>query len=164
MASWAHRTVLAGLLLVTYLFAWTPARTAWTRTAATVLDRATPAATKVSARPDAHVISLQPENEPSFAYTAPAGVKFLLPGLFLLFIAPPRPFLGAFFAGHLALGGLTLGLAAATLAGLPGGLGLAGFVQSYGVDVFSLGVPVFILTRRPRTFQAQEQSYIPSTL
>ena len=58
-----------------------------------------------------------------------------------------RPLLGTFFAGHLVLGGLTLGFAAAALAGLPGGLGLARFVQSYGVDAFSLSVPVLLFAR-----------------
>jgi hypothetical protein len=101
----------------------------------------------VSARLENHIVVLRSANDGSFSYTAPAGVKFLLPGLFLLFIAPTRPFLGAFFAGHLALGGLTLGLATAAFAGLPGGLGLAGFVQSYGVDAFGLAVPVLVWGR-----------------
>ena len=149
MASWCHRTVLAGLLLATYLFAWTPVRTAWTRTAASVLDATAPAETNVSSRPRAHVVRVQPEAGSAFSYTAPAGVKFLLPGLFLVLIAPTRPLLGTFFAGHLALGGLTLGFAAAALAGLPGGDGLARFVQSYGVDAYSLIVPVLIFARRP---------------
>jgi hypothetical protein len=150
MVSWTHRTVLAGLLLTAYLFAWTPARTAWTRAAATVLDVTAPTATEVTARPDAHVVSLQPENKPSFAYTAPAGVKFLLPGLFLALIVPSRPLLGTFFAGHLALGSLTLGFAAAALAGMPGGLNLAVFVQTYGVDAYSLAVPVLTFARHRR--------------
>jgi hypothetical protein len=164
MASWAHRTILAGLLLTAYLVAWTPARTTWTRAAAGALEAVASTETTVSPRLRAHVVRVQPEAGSAFSYTAPAGVKFLLPGLFLVLIAPTRPLLGAFFAGHLALGGLTLGLATAAFAGLPGGLGLADFVQSYGVDAFSLAVPVFILARRSRTFQAREQPYTPSTL
>ena len=147
MASWCHRSVLAGLLLATYLLAWTPARTTWTRTAADALEAVASTETNVSPRLRAHVVRVQPAAGSAFSYTAPAGVKFLLPGLFLVLIAPTRPLLGTFFGGHLTLGGLTLGLAAAALAGLPGGVGLARFVQSYGVDAYSLAVPVLILAR-----------------
>jgi len=146
MASWAHRTVLAALLLTAYLVAWTPARTAWTHAAATVLDTTAPATTNVSVRPAAHIVALRSAKR-SFSYTAPAGVKFLLPGLFLVLIAPSRPPLGSFFAGHLALGGLTLGLSVAALAGLPKGFELVGFLQSYGIDTYSLAVPVLVWGR-----------------
>jgi hypothetical protein len=148
MASWAHRTVLAGLLLAAYLFAWTPARTAWTRTAATVLNMAAPAATDVSARPTTHVVQIQLQTGTVFSYTAPAGVKFLLAGFALVFIAPTRPPLGTFFGGYLVLGGLTCGLAVAECIGLPGGLGLARFMQTYGVDAYSLSVPVLVVAHR----------------
>lgn len=151
MASWAHRTILAGLLLTVYLVAWTPARTTWTRAAAGTLEAVASTKTHVSPRLRAHVVRVQPDAGPAFSYTAPAGVKFLLPGLFLVLIAPSRPLLGTFFAGHLALGGLTLGLAAAALTGLPGGVGLTRFVQSYGVDAYSLAVPVLTLVQHQRT-------------
>jgi hypothetical protein len=147
MASWAHRTILAGLLLTAYLVAWTPARTTWTRAAAGALEAVASTKTHISPRLRAHVVRVQPDAGSAFSYTAPAGVKFLLPGLFLVLIAPTRPLLGAFFAGHLALGGLTLGLTAAALAGLPGGLGLVRFVQTYGVDTYSLMVPVLVFVR-----------------
>jgi hypothetical protein len=150
MASWAHRTVLAGLLLTAYLVAWTPARTTWTRTAASVLNAPAPAETTVSSHPGGHVVRVQSEAGSAFSYTVPAGVKFLLPGLFLVLIAPTRPLLGAFFAGHLVLGGLTLVLAAAAFAGLPGGFDLADFVQTYGVDAYSLAVPVLTFARHRR--------------
>ena len=147
MASWVHRTVLAGLLLAAYLFAWTPARTAWTRAAAGALEVVASTETHVSPRLRAHVVRVQPKTGTVFSYTTPAGVKFLLAGLFLVLMVPSRPLLGAFFAGHLALGGLTLGLIAAAFAGLPGGFGLAGFVQSYGIDTYSLAVPVLVWGR-----------------
>jgi hypothetical protein len=83
----------------------------------------------------------------STGYTAPAGVKFLLPAGFLILVAPKRPRLRSFFAGHLLLGALGLGLLAGGVAGLPGGLGLSRFVQTYGVDTYSLAVPVLIFTR-----------------
>lgn len=145
MASWLHRTVLAGLLLTAYLYAWTPLRTAWIEHGATpLLNAATGPHVTVSARPKAHVLALRSATGSAASYTAPAGVKFLLPGLFLLVIAPSRPRLGLFFAGHLALGGLALGLLAAGGAGFPGGFPLADFVQSYGVDTFGLAVPVLV--------------------
>jgi len=150
MTPWLHRTGLAGLLLAAYLWAWTPARTAWTNAGAALLTRVTPAQTTVSARPAAHTIRLSAPDGPGARYTAPAGVKFLLPALFLLFIAPARPRLWTFFGGHLALGILALALLSAGLAGLPGGFVLAGFVQSYGVDAYSLAVPVFVFARRTR--------------
>jgi hypothetical protein len=152
MASWAHRTVLAGLLLAAYLLAWTPARTAWTRAAEILLDGSAPASARVSARPAAHTVHLQPANAGGITYRAPAGVKFLLPGLFLILIAPTRPWLGIFFAGHLALGGLALVILSVAAAGsLPGGPTLARFVQAYGVDAYSLAVPVLLFAARHPT-------------
>jgi hypothetical protein len=150
MTAWLHRAGLAGLLLAAYLWAWTPARTAWTDGSAALLTRAAPTEVDVTARPAAHTIRLSGADASEARYTAPAGIKFLLPGLFLLLIGPARPRLWAFFAGHLGLGALALGLTAAGLAGLPGGLGLAGFVQTYGVDAYSLAVPVFVFARRKR--------------
>jgi len=161
MTPWLHRAGLAGLLLAAYLGAWTPARTAWTDgsaallTRAALLSRAAPTEVDVTARPAAHTIRLSGLDGGAARYTAPAGIKFLLPGLFLLFIAPARPRLWAFFAGHLGLGALALGLTAAGLAGLPGGLGVAGFVQTYGVDAYSLAVPVFVFARRKRVGQRE---------
>lgn len=148
MASWTHRTVLVGLLLAAYLLAWTPARTAWTRTAATLLDRSAPSSARVSARPAAHTVRLRPPEAPGITYRAPAGVKFLLPGLFLILALPARPHLGAFFMGHLALGGLAWALLSAALAtGHHGTFAVVGFVQQYGVDAYSLAVPVLLFAR-----------------
>lgn len=148
MTSWLHRAGLVVLLLAAYLWAWTPARTAWTaHGAAPLLTMASSPDAAVSARPAAHVVRVTPADGDATTYTAPAGITFLLPGLFLIVIAPARPHLWAFFGGHLALGVLALGVAAAGLAGLPGGLGLARFVQSYGVDAYSLAVPTIVFAR-----------------
>ena len=149
MRPWLHRAALAGLLLAAYLWAWTPARTAWVEHgAAPLLTLAAGPGAEVTARPAAHTVRVTPADGDATTYTAPAGIKFLLPGLFLILIAPARPRLGAFFGGHLGLGALALGLAAAGLAGLPGGLGLAGFVQTYGVDAYSLAVPTLVFARQ----------------
>lgn len=145
--TWLHRTVLLGLLLVAYLWAWTPARTAWTAQSAVLLGHVVEETDVVSARPPAHTLRVHLGHDASIEYTAPAGVKFLLPAGFLILMAPGRPLLGAFFAGHLLLGGLALVLLAGGAIGLPAGLGLSRFVQTYGVDAYSLAVPVFVFTR-----------------
>ena len=148
MTAWLHRAVLGGLLLAAYLWAWTPARTAWVEHgAAPLLTLVAGPESTVTARPAAHTIRIRFSDEYRFRYRAPGGVKFLLPGLFLLLISPARPYLWVFFGGHLALGALALGLAAAGTTGLPGGLGLAGFVQTYGVDTYSLAVPTLVFAR-----------------
>ncbi len=146
MRSWLHRIGLAGLLLAAYLWAWTPARTAWTHCSAALLEHAVDAAARngtVSGSSGGHVLRLA-LSDASAKYTAPAGVKFLLPAGFLILVAPRRPRLGAFFAGHLGLGLLALALLGGGAAGLPGGFGLCRFVQSYGVDAYSLAVPVLV--------------------
>jgi hypothetical protein len=149
MTAWLHRAGLAGLLLAAYLWAWTPARTAWTaHAAAPVLTRVADAEAAVTARPAAHTVRVRISADDRFRYRAPAGIKFLLPGLFLVVIAPARPRLWAFFGGHLALGALALGLGAGGIAGLPGGVALARFVQTYGVDAYSLAVPTLVFARR----------------
>jgi hypothetical protein len=112
-----------------------------------VLTRVADAEATVTARPAAHAVRVQMSADDRFRYRAPAGVKFLLPGLFLVVIAPARPRLWAFFGGHLALGALALGLGAGGIAGLPGGVALARFVQTYGVDAYSLAVPTLVFAR-----------------
>lgn len=148
MVSWLHRAVLGGLLLIAYLYAWTPARTAWVEhAAAPLLTCATGNEADVSLRPAAHTVRVQLTETHSVGYQAPAGIKFLLPALFLIVIAPARPRLGMFFAGHLGLGALALALLASGTGGLPGSIPLARFVQTYGVDAYSLAVPVLVFAR-----------------
>jgi hypothetical protein len=164
MASWFRRAVLAGLLLAAYLFAWTPARTAWvTHLATPVLERTSAPTTRVSARPAAHTVRVQAREGTAFTYTAPAGIKFLLPGLFLTVVVAARPRLGLFFGGHLLLGSVTLLLTAAGAAGVPGGLGLADFLQAYGVDTYSLAVPVFIFAGSTRHLEPPQPQEGPTS-
>ncbi len=151
---WLHRFVLAGLLLAAYLWAWTPGRAVWVTQGAALVERVAPASDdnspSVVARPEAPTIHLQTADGTAAKHTAPAGVKFLLPALFLVLIAPRRPRLGGFFAGHLALGAGAVALLASGMAGLPGGIAAAGFVEAYAVDAYSLAVPVFVLVQSQR--------------
>lgn len=146
MMAWLHRAGLGGLLLLAYLYAWTPARTAWIEYgAAPLLAQGTEA--EVTARPRAHLVHVHTTDGTTFKYQGPAGVKFLLPGLFLLLVAPARPRLGLFFAGHLGIGLLALALMAVGTSGVEWGLDGARFVQTYGVDAYSLMVPVLVFAR-----------------
>jgi hypothetical protein len=150
--AWLHRAVLAGLLLAAYLWAWTPARTAWTEQSTALVKRVmSPADTRgsVTARPTTHTLRVNTGDDTVMEYTAPAGVKFLLPAGFLILVVPRRPRFGAFFAGHLLLGSLALALLAGGVAGLPGGLAFSHFVQTYGVDTHSLAVPTLLFVSRP---------------
>lgn len=150
LLAWLQRVVLTGLLLAAYLWVWTPARTAWTTQGAALVERVievTDGTATVTARPPTHTLRVAPDSDSTTGYTAPAGVKFLLPAGVLILLVPQRPRLGLFFAGHLLLGGLSLALLAGGAAGLPGGLAMADFVQAYGVDAYSLAVPVLIFVR-----------------
>ena len=149
LTDWLYRTVLVCLLLAAYLWAWPPARTLWTAQSAALLEHlvdARAADGAVAGSPDGHVLRVT-VNDTTGKYTAPAGVKFLLPAGFLVLVAPRRPRVGTFFAGHLLLGGLALGLLAGCTAGLPGGFGLSRFLQTYVVDAYSLAVPVLAFAR-----------------
>jgi len=145
--AWLHRAVIAGLLLAAYLWAWTPARTVWTVQSAALLEQVAGETDAVSARPRSHVLRFSTPERQTFDYTAPAGVKFLLPATALVLIAPRRPRLGLFFAGHLGLGALALGLYASGAAGWHGGFWIGQFTQAYGVDAYSLAVPVLVWVR-----------------
>lgn len=152
LASWVHRLVIGGLLLAAYLWAWTPARTAWVEYGAaplleTVMERAETEGT-VRARPTVHMVRVEPTREPDRTYRAPAGVKFLLPALFLILVVPCRPHVGLFFAGHLLLGLTTLAFFVGGAAGTSASLWAADYVQTYVVDAYSLTVPLLALIRR----------------
>jgi hypothetical protein len=148
-----HRFGLCALLLAAYLWAWTPARTAWTtHLAGPTLTWAAPTPTAVTVRPQARIVQMAVDADTRLSYTAPAGVKFLLPGMVLLLVAPRRSWVGGFFAGHLALGGLVLVLLAGGATGSVLLLRAADFVQAYGVDAYSLAVPTL------RWVQARKQA------
>lgn len=151
-ATWVHRGVLVVLLFGAYQLAWTPARSTWiTHGAAPLLERTqhlTGQQRAITIRPAAKSLYIQTSTETIFRYTAPAGIKFLLPGLFLLVIAPRQSWIGLFFGGHLIISILTLLLLSADTAGLVGPARIADFVQIYGVDAYSLTLPIFVFARR----------------
>lgn len=151
LTAWLHRATLTALLLAAYLWAWTPARAAWVTQGAALLEvvAGDDASPQIVARPQAPAIRVGSTAETVAKHTAPAGIKFLLPALVLVLIAPRRPRLGRFFAGHLGLGACVVGLLAAGTAGLPESFAVARFVEAYVVDAYSLAVPA--LAARPRT-------------
>lgn len=152
VSAWIHRMVLVGLLVVAYELAWSPTRSVWiSHGAAPLLERVldvTDQQRAMTVRSTARTLYIETTGEMIFRYTAPAGIKFLLPGLFLLIIAPRHPRIGVFFAGHLVLGLLTLLLLSGETAGMTGNAQIADFIQSYGVDAYSLTVPIFVLAQR----------------
>lgn len=151
-AAWIHRTLLVALLFGAYQLAWTPARSTWiTQGAAPLLERTqilTNQERAMTVRPRDASLYVETGTDAIFRYTAPAGIKFLLPGLFLLVIAPRQSRIGLFFGGHLILGLLTLLLLSADTAGLAGAARIADFVQVYGVDAYSLTIPIFVFAQQ----------------
>ena len=152
MNVWLHRAILAGLVLLAYLWAWTPARSVWITQGAQFLGTATSNnVSTIIARPEAPTIRVELADGQTAKHTAPAGIKFLLPALFLVLISPRRPHLGTFFAGHLALGVLALILFTTCTADAYGSLAAAGLVESYVVDAYSLPLPVLVFFCNDRT-------------
>lgn len=152
LSAWVHRLVLVGLLFAAYELAWRPARSAWiSHGAAPLLERVldfTNQHRAMTVRSEPRALYIETTGEMIFRYTAPGGIKFLLPGLFLLIVAPRYPRIWEFLGGHLALGLLTLLLLSGETAAMTGSAQIADFVQSYGVDAYSLTVPIFVLAQR----------------
>lgn len=154
LSSWIHRMVLVGLLFGAYELAWRPARSVWiSHGAKPILERVLDISGQqraMTVRSGTRSLYVETTGTMIFQYTAPGGIKFLLPGLFLLIIAPQHPRIGAFFMGHIALGLLTLLLLSAETAGITASAQIADFVQTYGVDAYSLTVPIFVFAQRIR--------------
>jgi len=162
LPSWVHGGVLALLLLVAYFTAWRPVRmeimTSAVQPALQAAAAGSGAQVRVIAGGGAIRIQ-QPEGRfPSKGgFPAPAGVPFLLPALFLVVLAPRRPYWLLFWAGHVLLSGvLVLGWALA-LQGVDAGGYVATFTKAYGVDAYSLLVPMLVLVRHTLTSSEEEQ-------
>ena len=142
----ALRVLLAGLLLGAYFYAWRPyGRTTAVRSVAVPLCRAATAASAgswtVRARPGRRRLLLRsPSGDRSLGWTAPAGVRFLLPALGLVLVAPRRLYWLGLWGGHVVLGTLGLALLCLGMVAGDGWLVLYDALTQYLVDAFSLGV------------------------
>lgn len=154
-ANWTLRLALMTLLVISYFMLWQPARNGWMRSVVY------PVLAETAMTSDAHHVTLGGRNV-ALAYKdgsgntsqhvipPPAGVKFLLPALFIVAMAPRQPDVLYFFTGHVALSVLI----ATTFAGsIVGGtiLGEVGKgIQVYVVDAYSLATPIFSYVRSVR--------------
>jgi len=152
---------MAGLLLLVYLLLWSPVRrgivvhgvypvlnAAATEGEATVTLNTAAGVVRIDVARKKTSSMHSGRDLPEFwrgTLAAPAGVKFLLPALFLVVLAPGRPYWLYFGAGHLVLGGLALGSGVVLLHAPTYGEPLLRFVQSYATDAYSLGVPALVL-------------------
>ena len=84
------------------------------------------------------------------SWTAPPGLLFLLPGLFLIGLRPRQLYWLVLLACHLGLGLAQVVLVAAGVAGSSAGFDAYRFSQTYVTEAVGLGVPVllYVLARR----------------
>lgn len=137
----AVRSLLIVLLFVGYWTAWRPARTVvLNQVAVPVLQWSAERESDVQASAGPARLTLPSGQERGLP--APAGVPFLLPALFLVAAFPRKPYWFLFWVGHCALFFLIVALWSGALMMWPGAEAVAGFMQTYGVDLYSIGVPV----------------------
>jgi len=151
------RVLSCALLFGLYLYVWSPyGRTAVLHhVGAPLLEWVASPAWTVTVAPDAHRLALSPppsagtlipsSSTQSIGLTAPAGVRFLLPALGLVLLAPGRLYWIGLWGGHVALGGLALGFLALGVAAHPIGFVLHDFTTAYLVDAFSLAAIVLAM-------------------
>ena len=143
------RLLLMGLLFVGYWTAWRPARdVVLNQLAAPVLQWSAPTETAVQA--SGGPIRIKVPNGPESALPAPAGMPFLLPALFLVAAFPKHAYWMLFWVGHCMLFAVIVATWSAALMQWPGAMALADFLQTYGVDLYSIGVPVALWVRHRR--------------
>ncbi len=142
----AIRLLLMGLLFIGYWTAWRPARSVvLNQGAVPVLEWSASTEAAVQARGGPARITLPGGFETSLP--APAGIPFLLPALFLVAAFPRRAYWLFFWGGHCALFALMVAAWSLALMEWPGARGIADFLQTYGVDLYSLGIPVALWVR-----------------
>ncbi|PEN08682.1 hypothetical protein CRI93_02685 [Longimonas halophila] len=142
----AVRLLLMGLLFIGYWTAWRPMRGVVLNEAAVpVLQWSAPSEAAVQARGGPVRITLSSGTQTSLP--APAGIPFLLPALFLVAAFPKHGYWLFFWAGHCLLFACMVAAWSAALMAWPGAFGVADFLQTYGVDLYSLGVPVALWVR-----------------
>jgi hypothetical protein len=146
-SSWALRLVVMTLLVVSYFTLWQPARNGWgPRLVYPTLSEIAKNRADVSVSVTGRVVRISPvqtgTKSRSYTLAPPAGVRFLLPALFILAIAPRR--WGWFFAGHILLSVVITCAFAGFAEGSPA-LGYLGRgIQAYVVDAYSLGYPILM--------------------
>lgn len=141
----ALRAFLVVFLLGAYVYAWAPyGRTAATMAGAAALRRAVPDSHpqwSVQIRPEGHRLTLQsPSASRSIGWTAPAGVRFLLPALGVVLLGPRRLYWLYLWEGHLVLGALGIFFLALGVATGAFWFVLYDALTQYLVDAFSIGV------------------------
>jgi len=142
----AVRLLLGAVLLGAYVYVWRPyGRVAAVQDVGAPFLRRVVSGTAgpwaVDARAGAHRLALRsPSGDRTLRWTAPAGVRFLLPALGLLVVAPWRPYWLVLWGGHVALGALGLGLLGLGVATGGGWFALYDVLTRYLVDAFGLGV------------------------
>lgn len=166
---WLLRAGAALLVLAIYLWAWRPARTALTRHAASPLlvAAAPPGATADAVQLVGRRVRVTPRAAPAasgapLTFVAPAGVRFLLPGLFLAAAFPRRFLWGTLWGMHVAAGAAAL-LVLAGVVRWGVGAGLYDFWTATGRDLFSLLAPLWIgLRARQGRFLPPDEDGPPS--
>lgn len=154
MKQWISRLFVVGLLLVVYVFLWTPVRRGFTQhVAQPFVEMGCPTSpsgcTAVSGGGKTLVVRLPPKNTPpsSLSLPAPAGISFLLPALFLIALAPQRLYWLWFWLGHVVIGAIGMSLGALTVGGVAIASRVLHFTLAYLVDAYSLFVPALVLVR-----------------
>ena len=140
------RILLVSVVLGLYVYAWSPyGRTAYIQyVAIPTLTETASGDWAVEVRADEHHLTLASDSSSrSIGVTAPAGLRFLLPALGLVVLAPRKLYWIGLWGGHVALGLWGLGTLMLGLWAVPLGFVLYDASTAYLLDAFSLGVAVF---------------------
>lgn len=149
---WVRGAVLAACLLMAYVTVWQPVRTCMlSRIAHPSLQYAASGNSSASVHLNhgAQVIQIHYEELRGrrAPFPAPAGVTFLLPGLFLCVLAPRRPVWFFFLLGHLGMSGLTLLGWTIAFQDVSLAVHVVQALGDYGIDAYSLMVPALVWVR-----------------
>lgn len=140
------RIGLAGLLALAHTFLWQPIRRSLPAILAPVLD-AIPTARAalfdlIPRRPSPAVLIQQGELE--IVYSIPGGFYFLVPGIFLVLVAPRRPYWAVLLGVLLALGAVDFGFVALGVGWTDAGFTAHTFVHRFMAQPLSLALPLWL--------------------
>jgi hypothetical protein len=161
--SWLQSVVVIGLLVIAYVTVWDPARDALMVTVVhPVLTYSappdSPATIDLREASGTVRIDLGGEN-PTGRVSPPAGIRFLLPAVFLILVASSRPYWFLFWGGHVFLAVCVLFWWVVAIRGGSVGAHIASFMEAYIVDAYSLVVPLVVLLG-----SSSASSKVPSTI